>query len=329
MDRLNNKTVMITGGTGFIGSLLVRFFSFLNLQQQRNITVVLLVRDEEKARKIIGNISNVTLVRGDICDASVISAIQMGINYIFHCAATTVSRTMVEKPVEVAEGIVLGTSNIMKLARNKNAESVIYLSSMEVYGKFDYNSGTVCEEQLGFVEIMNSRSCYPLGKRMAENICFDYCSEYGIPVKIARLTQTFGPGVLQSDHRVFAQFAWSVIHGEDIVLHTKGESDTNCCYTADVILALFLLLFYGKSGEAYNVTNEANHMTVREMAELVVNKIAHGNISVKVEMDDHNVNGYAAPTKLNLSSQKIKKLGWNPKFGIEQMYTRMIEYMRG
>lgn len=328
-DRLNNKTIFITGGTGFLGSLLTRFFSYLNLQHQRNIAVVLLVRDEEKAKRIIGDCSNVKLVKGDVCDLSAISAIQMDIDIIFHCAAATASSIMVEKPVEVAEGIVLGTSNIMKLAHEKKVENIVYLSSMEIYGKVDCASGRVSEEKSGFVEIMSPRSCYPLGKRMAENICFDYHSEYGVPVKIARLAQTFGPGVPQADNRVFAQFAWSVIHGEDIVLHTKGEADTNCCYTADAITALFVLLFHGENGEAYNITNEANHMTVREMAELVADKVAQGSISVRVEMDDNNVYGYPPPAKLNLSSQKIRMLGWNPKFGMEQMYTRMIEYMRG
>lgn len=324
-DKMENKTVFITGGTGFLGSLLIRFFDYINEKQNLNIRVVALVRDEEKAKRVIGD-CNVILIKGDICDMPMIP---LDIDFIFHCAAVTNSKEMIQKPVEVAEGIVLGTNNIMKLSYEKKVENVIYLSSMEIYGKINYVSERICENNLGSVDILNARSCYPMGKRMAENICFNYYIEYGVPVKIARLAQTFGAGVLKTDNRVFAQFAKSVIEKKDIILHTKGQSDTNCCYTADAINALMLLLFNGKNGEVYNITNEANHMTIREMAELVAKKVANGSISVKEVIDEKNIYGYPPPVKLHLSSAKMNELGWNPKFGMEEMYSRMIEYMRG
>lgn len=322
-EKLNGKTVFITGGTGLLGSLLIRFFDYLNGKQNRNIRMVALVRDLKKAEGIIGE-CNVIMIEGDICD---IPTMPMNIDFVFHCAAVTDSRTMIEKPVEVAEGIILGTSNIMKLAHLKKAESVVYLSSMEVYGRTDSLSGKIYEEDLGTIEILSSRSCYPMGKRMAENICFGYYSEYGVPVKIARLAQTFGAGVFKTDNRVFAQFAKSIINGEDIVLRTDGSAMGNYCYSADTILGLFFILFNGDNGQAYNVVNEEAAMTIKEMAELVAGKIAHGSISVKYDIPKYNIYGYAAASKMKLSADKIKKLGWKPGYGMKDMYKRMLEYM--
>lgn len=321
-EKLDNKTVFITGGTGFLGSLIIRFLHYVNVTQHRNIKVVALVRDEEKAERVIGN-CDVEFVKGDICNMPTIST---DIDFIFHCAAVTNSKMMVEKPVEVTEGIVLGTGNMMRLCHEKKVESIVYLSSMEVYGQ-NLHSSKVSENDLGTIDLFHTRSCYPMGKRMAENICFNYHVEYGVPVKIARLAQTFGAGVSKTDGRVFAQFANSVLEQKDIVLHTKGESDTNCCYTADAVLALFILLLNGESGEAYNITNEANHMTIKEMAELVAQRVADGAILIKIETDEMNANRYPPPIKLHLSADKIKKLGWNPRFGMEDMYHRMIAYM--
>jgi len=323
-EKFNGRTVLITGGTGFIGSLLVRFFHYLNVKHNRGIKVIALVRDEEKAKRVIGDCDAV-FVKGDVCDIPVIPS---DVNYIFHCAATTESKLMIEKPVEVTEGIVLGTNNIMKLACEKKPEGVIYLSSMEVYGRISPKGEKICENDLGSVDILNARSCYPLGKRMAENICFNYYHEYGVPVKIARLAQTFGAGVPKSDNRVFAQFARSVINGEDIVLHTDGSSMGNYCYSADAILGLFFIMFRGENGQAYNVVNEEASMTIKEMAELVAGKIACGSISIKYDIPEGNIYGYAAANKMKLSADKIKRLGWMPRYGMKDMYERMLRSMR-
>lgn len=323
-EKLNEKTVLITGGTGFLGSLLVRFFHYLNVKQNRGIKVIALVRNEEKAKRVIDD-CGALFVKGDICDIPVIST---DVNYIFHCAATTESKLMIEKPVEVLEGIVLGTNNIMKLAREKKPEGVLCLSSMEVYGSISPTTEKTCESDLGSIDILNARSCYPLGKRTAENICFSYFHEYGVPVKIARLAQTFGAGVPESDNRVFAQFARSVLNGEDIVLHTDGLSMGNYCYTADAILGLLFILFRGENGQAYNVVNEEASMTIKEMAEIVAEKVACGSISIKYDIPKENIYGYAAASKMKLSASKIKKLGWKPRYGMEDMYERMIRSMR-
>ncbi|WP_301170477.1 NAD-dependent epimerase/dehydratase family protein [Brevibacillus nitrificans] len=322
-DQLDNKTIFITGGTGFLGSLIIRFIDYLNRKQNRNIKMVALVRDEEKASGSIG-FKHVTFVEGDMCK---LPDILTDIDFIFHCASVTDSKMMIQKPVEVTNGIVHGTINMMNLAYEKKVKSVVYLSSMEVYGG-GLTSSKVRETELGTIDIFSPRSCYPMGKRMAENISFNYHFEYGVPVKIARLAQTFGAGVSRSDNRVFAQFMNSVLENKNIVLHTKGESDTNCCYTADAVLALFVLLLKGENGEAYNITNEANHMTIREMAELVAQEVANGAISIKIELEEKNANRYPPPFKLHLSADKLKELGWAPNFSMEQMYSRMIEYVK-
>jgi UDP-glucuronate decarboxylase len=321
-DLLNGKTILITGATGFLGSLLIRFFSYLNNVSHRNIKLIALVRNTEKARRLLGD--NIILIQGDIRN---IPQIPFDINFIIHCAAETDSRKMIENPVEVSEGIVIGTINILKLAYQKGIESAVYVSSMEVYGMMPDKADKVDENDCGIIDIMNARSCYPLGKRMAENLCFNYFYQYGLPVKIARLAQTFGAGVHETDNRVFAQFARSAISKEDIILHTDGLSVGNYCYSADAILGLIFILLKGANGEAYNVVNEESTMTIRQMAELVAEKVAKGSISVRYDIPESNIYGYAAPTKNRLSSRKLCSLGWKPTYGMEDMYRRMIEYM--
>ena len=230
---------------------------------------------------------------------------------------------MIEKPVETLLISVEGTKNILNFAQEKKCASVVYISSMEVYGAFN-ESKEVREENLGYIDHLKVRSNYPESKRLCENMCVAYYTEFGVPVKIARLAQTFGAGILPGENRVFAQFARSAMQGKDIVLHTKGQSEGNYCYTRDCITGLLTILLKGTNAEAYNVSNPRTHTTIAEMANLVAEKIADGKIKVVFDIPEDNTFGYAADTKMKLNSDKLQALGWKPEVGLEEAYRRMM-----
>ena len=142
---------------------------------------------------------------------------------------------------------------------------------------------------------------------------------------IARLTQTFGAGVGPSENRVFAQFARSVIDNQDIVLHTDGKSAKPYCYTTDAVSALLYLLIRGEKGQAYNIANPDSYISICDMAELLRIQF-NRNIKV-VHNYDYNL-GYAPFTKLHLSTEKLARLGWSPKYSITEMFSRLINAMK-
>lgn len=316
-EQLKGKTVLVTGATGLIGTLLVRALLAIG-----NIKVIALVRNSEKAKKNYGDVigNSLKLHIADIVDEI---KIEGTVDYIFHCASITASKMMVEKPVETILISVEGTKNVLDFAREKNCASVVYISSMEVYGSFN-ESKEVREENLGYIDNLKVRSDYPESKRLCENMCIAYYSEFGVPVKIARLAQTFGAGILPGENRVFAQFARSAMQGKDIVLHTKGQSEGNYCYTRDCITGLLTILLKGANAEVYNVSNPAAHVTIVEMANLVAEKIAGGKIKVVFNIPKDNTFGYAADTKMKLNSDKLQALGWKPEVGLEEAYRRLI-----
>ena len=184
----------------------------------------------------------------------------------------------------------------------------------------------VSEDTYGNIDILDVRSSYSEGKRICENMCVSYYHQYNVPVKIARLAQTFGPGISKDDNRIYAQFANSVINGKDILLHTKGLSEGNYVYISDVIDAIVKILISGRNGEAYNVANEESHMQIRKMAEMVADNVAGGKIKVIYEIQSQNA--YAKDTKMKMNTDKIKSLGWNPKVGLYDTYIRMINYLK-
>lgn len=322
-NMLRGKHIFVTGGTGFLGSLILKYLDFLNNKWKLNMILYTLVRDIQKAEKVLEG-CKVIIIRGELCSGF---DFPEKTDYIIHCAAVTQSKQMVENPVEVVHGIVLGTDRVLDFARRNGTKGMVYLSSMEVYGQTDTGLKRVTETDLGYLDSLKSRSCYPLGKRMAENLCYDYYSQYGVPVRIARLAQVFGPGVLPGESRVFMQFARAAMQKQDIILHTSGNSMGNYCYTADALSGIFKLLLHGQNGEAYNVVNEGNSMTIREMADVVAKIIAGAEIEVRIEIPEENIYGYPPPTGMRLSSAKLEQLGWKAEYDIEEMYRRMIAYL--
>jgi UDP-glucuronate decarboxylase len=327
-DALRNSSFVITGATGLIGSLIVKYLLYVNRTMNFGAKIYAVVRNVEKADKIFAEEKTdaLTYVVADLTKEKV--NCEGDCDYIVHAAAVTASKVMVSDPVGTICTSIDGTEKMLQLAVEKKAKAFIYISSMEIYGQPTVG-GKTAEKDLGYVDIENVRSCYPEGKRMCECLCTAYAAQYGVNVISARLAQTFGAGILPTENRVFAQFARSVMRGENIVLHTTGESEGNYVYTADAIAAIMTLLVKGKAGEAYNIANEDSHITIRNMAELVAREIAGEKIQVVIDIPEDSVSlGYAPPVKMWLDASKMRELGWKPEIGLVEAYKRMICWMK-
>ena len=322
-DELKGKSILITGATGLIGSVMIKCLLELNAQKNLGIKVLAAVRSLEKAKKVFGDdypkIEFKVIDLADICEAE----FSVKPDYLVHLACPTASKYFVEHPVETLRTIFEGTTSVLEYAKTTGVEAMVFASSLEVYGS-NLSDELLNEDFQGYLSPTEVRSSYNMGKRAAECLCHSYAMEFGIPVMIARMTQTFGAGVEYNDNRVFAQFARKAIEGEDIELHTTGETSRMYCYTMDAVSAMLYLLVYGKAGEAYNIANKDSYISIRDMAQMVRDKF-NPNISVKLALKENQ--GYAPVTKLKLDTKKIEELGWSPKVSLIDMFDRLIRSM--
>lgn len=320
-DSLANSRILITGATGLIGSTLVRCLLALN----KGIEIFCPVRNIDKAISMFGeDCSNLHFVGYELIEYLNGLSDKDVFHYIVHCASPTSGKYMIEHPAETYLFAIDSTRAILEYGKKNNVKGIVYVSSLEYYGQ-NFDDKKITEDMLGYIDNADSRSSYPLGKRAAEYLCTAYSKEYGVNVKIARLTQTFGAGVASDDNRVFAQFARSIISGTDIVLHTKGDSAKPYCYTTDCVSAILYILLKGNSGDAYNVANEDTYISIREMAEFLCKNF---NSNVRVIVEEHPEMGYAPTTRLNLSSDKLRCLGWKPKYSLKDMFVSLITDMQ-
>ena len=312
-EKLKNKTVMITGASGMVGSYMLYVLLMLNDEKHYGIKVDAVMRNVNKLPEEIRNREDVNVVVADVTK----DIPDVGdIDYIIHAASPASPLIMQNQPVETIAANTIGTFKTLELAKEKNAEGYLFISSREIYGQPDEGQEFFYENTYGFVDQLNPRSCYSEGKKAAETMCVCFHEEYGLNTKIARLAHTYGPGMSIYDGRVQADFLKNVYHNEDIVLKSEGTAVRTYTYIADAIAGMYRILLDSED-IVYNIGNEAGKVSIRDLAEILVSIYPERGLKLVFDIPEGGTKGTAPYTLGILSSEKLRKLGWNPKYSVK------------
>ena len=317
-----NANVLITGANGFLPAYMAKTLLNLNttLLKHSPCRVLALVRNYKHAREVFApylDRQDLVLITQDVSESL---SLPYPIHYIIHAASPASPRFYKDAPLSVIYPNVLGTINMLNLARTNPVRSILYFSSGEVYGEF---AGEIDENAYGIVDPTSLRPCYAESKRMGENLCIAYGSEYGLPVKIVRPFHTYGPGMKLDDGSVFADFVRSVGMGQDIVLTSSGEAKRSFLYLSDATLAYFLILTKGANNEAYNVANEQGVVSIKELAQIIASLFPEKGL--KVRFEPPNESYMPSPIlSCDVKTAKLNALGFTPKVSIEEGFSKTI-----
>ena len=321
--NLSGKRILVTGSTGLIGATLVKTLLYRADKYGEDIAVLACALSLSEAetvfsrqRAFIGK--TLFFVENDVRNPM---PEELQADFIIHAASPTASAYFTEKPVDTIVTAVEGTRNLLEFARGCNARGMVFLSSMEVYGKLDHE--LAAESDSGYLDPLLIRNSYPQGKRLAESLCAAYAAQYGIPVKICRLTQTFGPGASPTDNRVFMQFARAVKQGRDIVLHTSGGTTRDYLYTADAARGILSVLLLGEPGTAYNLSNQESNISILDMARLCAS-LNPEHVHVVFDCSRENQKHYLSEIHISLDGARLAALNSFPKVPLREMFERML-----
>lgn len=322
-EKLKNKTVLITGASGMVGSYMLYVLTKLNDMYDYQIRILGMLRNPKKLPDEVKNRKDVTILQHDVTEKL---SVEGAVDYIIHAASPASPLIMQNQPVETIAANTLGTFNTLSLAKEKNAEGYLFISSREIYGQPSEGQEFFYEDTYGFVDQLNPRSCYSEGKKAAETMCVSFHAEYGLNTKIARLAHTYGPGMSIYDGRVQADFLKNVFHNEDIVLKSEGTAIRTYTYIGDAVAGLYRILL-SSDDIVYNIGNEAGKVSIRELAEIMVSIYPERNLKLVFDIPEGGTKGTAPYTLGILSSDKLRKIGWNPQYSVKDGFKRTLEYL--
>ncbi len=323
--EFEGKTVLISGANGFLPAYMVETLLYLNdIRNNDKITVIGIIRNKNKALARFSDYnkrSDFKLIVQDICQPI---SINNKVDYIIHAASQASPKYYGLDPVGTLSANVLGTYNLLELAREKKVKSFLFFSSGEVYGEVDETQVPTKEDAYGILDPMNARSCYAESKRMGENMCVSWFRQYNVPAKVVRPFHTYGPGMSLDDGRVYADFVSDIVRGIYIVMKSDGSATRTFCYLADATAGFFTVLLKGQDGEAYNIGND-NEMSILELANTLVKVFPEKGL--RVIRKERVENGGYLQSKITRACpdiSKIRALGWEPKYSIEDGFERTI-----
>lgn len=324
LSSLGGKTILITGGSGFIASYLVDTFATVNKELIKPIKMIILnknpVYENSRLSHLIGD-ENVTFITAD---AGRPFEIPKHPDLIFHGASRANPTSFLADPIDTIDANINGMRTLLDYAKNNPVEQFIFFSSGEIYGNPVKEFIPTPETYAGNVDVLSKHACYIEAKRFAETLGMAFFRKYNVPVKFLRIMLAYGAG-MRNDGKVVSDFFESAIRNKEIKIRDKGEARRSFCYSTDAIRAIFYILFNGKAGESYNIGSDTNNVSIKELAEMIANTLGNGTV-VSTNMSVEPKEIYGVDNRL-LDITKVKSLGFKNMVGLKEGLNRLKKHL--
>lgn len=310
LERLEGKTLMLSGATGMIGKCMLDLLALYNEKAKRAIKVVALSRKEETAKQRLSDIWDKEFFSYISCDVNEKIPECGQIDFVVHAASNTHPLQYSQDSVGTITANVIGTKNLLDYAATHGTERFCFVSSVEIYGENRGDVERFTEGYMGTLDCNTLRAGYPESKRVGEALCNAYSQTYKLDFVIPRLSRVYGPTMLLSDSKAIAQFIKKAAAGEDIVLKSEGNQKYSYTFVTDAVSGILSALLLGEKGQAYNVSDEKSDITLKELAESLA-ETAGKKVCFELPKQCEK-QGYSTATKAMLDASRLEKLGWVP-----------------
>lgn len=326
LQELAGKTVLVTGCTGLVCSAVVDVLIRWNEGHEEKIAILAAGRNIQKIRNRFSPYDAKAWFQSVPFDAATGAGfLDKPCDYIIHGASNASPDRIVNEPVETMLSNFVGTKCLLDYGRRHSVNRLLYVSSSEVYGLKEGERPYKTNEY-GYIDLLNSRNSYSVGKRAAETLCASYAKEYGTDVVIVRPGHIYGPTAAETDVRVSSAWAYAAARGEDIVMKSDGAQIRSYCYCLDCAAAILKVLLKGRSVRAYNISNPDSIINVRGIGEILAR--AGGAKLVMVRPTDAEKKGFNPMSNSSLDSEELLALGWKGRFDAERGFSHTVAILK-
>ncbi|GAA1861049.1 SDR family oxidoreductase [Pseudonocardia ailaonensis] len=275
LARISGRGVLITGGAGFLGYYLVQLPLAWNDAHPDLPPIAVTVWDSyirgvPEWLSALEDRPDVTVRTQDLREPLPEDIAEFA--FVIHAAGIASPTYYRAHPLETMDANITGLRNLLDYARERGPalEGFLFFSSSEIYGDPDPGAIPTAEDYRGFVSCTGPRACYDESKRYGETLCVTFAQQYGVPVRMARPFNNYGPGMKITDGRVIADLCRDVLAGRDLALLSDGTPTRTFCYVSDAVTGYYLALLRGGPGEPYNVGTEDPEISMRGLAETLI-----------------------------------------------------------
>jgi len=322
------STWVISGGAGFLGAYFLDLINYCNEAMFRRPCQVLCLEnfssgtpkrikhlEYNKVFKIVkANVIKPFKVRGDV-------------DYIVHAASIASPSYYRQYPIETIEANVLGLWNLLDLAREKKPRSMLFFSSSEIYGDPPPENIPTPEDYKGSVSCTGPRACYDESKRLGETLAVNYHGQHGVPIKTVRPFNIYGPGLRLGDRRVLPDFFNDALRTREISILSDGSPTRSFCHVRDAVTGFMRALLSDHSGEAFNIGNDQEEISMADLAALVAKIV--GGVTVKYGTSEDAQYLTDNPHRRCPDLGKARTLlNYQPKIGLREGLTKLLGWYR-
>ena len=323
-EELKSSSILLSGATGLIGSLLVDAILYKNAHDGLDCRVIALGRSREKAQARFGYCWDDPCFQFIECDINQPAALPAA-DYVLHLASHTHPVAYATDPIGTITANIVGTQNMLDVAVRSGAKRFLFASSNEVYGENRGDAELFDEAYCGYIDCNTLRAGYPESKRCGEALCQAYKRQKGLDVVIARLTRSFGPTLQMDDTKALTQFLKNGLHKENIVLKSAGTQYYSYTYAADAVTGLLTVLLKGENGAAYNVADTSCDIRLRDLAKMIAE--LSGTEVVFDLPSETEAAGFSKATKARLDGSRLRALGWRVQYSLQEAIGQTLQIM--
>ena len=325
-EKLAVKSLLLTGATGLIGTLLIDVLMKKNRDENLNVKIFAAGRNEKVANERFSDYfgdKNFSFVKLDVNEPI---KDDFKVDFIIHAASNSQNKLFASDPVNTIMANILGSYNLLEFGVKSKVERFVFVSSGDSYGKPLNEDDIFDENYCGYINPNTLRAGYPEAKRAGEALCQAYISKYNLDVVIARPCRIYGPTMRLDDSKAMSEFIMNGVRGEDIVLKSQGLPRFSYCYGADCVSGILYCLLKGQCGEAYNVSDSSEILSLREIAEYV-SSLAGKKVIFELP-SELQAKGFLKVLKVVLSNDKLRALGWTPKDDTRSGVKKTVEILK-
>ncbi len=333
VEAFRGKQILLTGAAGFLGFGFLHFFSYLNRNILKHGQLSIVAVDNyirgcpRWLNELAARSPSIKLVRKDITQPWLDGAGGC-FNFIIHAASIASPKVYRKYPLETLDTNVSGLRHMLELAKSDKCESILFFSSSEIYGDPPASEIPTCETYRGNVASIGPRACYDESKRVGETLCYLYEQQHGVPAKIVRPFNNYGPGLRLADGRVLPDFCRDVLADRDIILRSDGSPTRTFCYMSDALTGYLLVLLSPHHAEPFNVGSESPEISMRELATMLLEVAGSQRrvVHIASEEADYLTDN---PNRRCPNIQKARTLlGYAPTVDMKSGLRRLFEWYR-